>query len=90
MITYKDEACACFCKDCSSVSRGEEFMGNSQSLLPTPPLMRRMVILITFTETKFLPTTGLKYLAAYQEFKNFAFAIKVWTSRLQNVRGVNI
>lgn len=77
MITYNDEACACFCKDCSSVSRGEE-------------LMRRMVILITFTETKFLPTTGLKYLAAYQELKNFAFAIKVWTSRLQNVRGVNI
>lgn len=35
--------------------------------IPTspPPLMRRMVILITFTETKFLPTTGLKYLAAY-------------------------
>ena len=49
-----------------------------------------MVILITFTETKFLATTGLKYLAAYQELKNFAFAIKVWTSRLQNVRGVNI
>lgn len=87
MITYNDEACACFCKDCSSVSRGEEFMGNLQSPLP---LMRRIVILITFTETKFLPTTGLKYLAAYQELKNFAFAIKVWTSRLQNVRGVNI
>lgn len=65
-------------------------MGNLQSPLPLLPSSLDEMILITFTETKFLPTTGLKYLAAYQEFKNFAFAIKVWTSRLQNVRGVNI